>query len=237
MLPHRRRAFRSSNDPSDYGAVVLKWWVEASKEVYANGASVSSFTDWSTSNVPATQANATKQPTFQTAAVNGLPALLANGTDHDMTLASMPLAGAAAVTAMFVAKANNDPGVGSPGAPLGKWGGAVNGNHFPWTDGNIYDGSFSTSRKSVGNPAANLAQWNQITVISQSGSYQYRINGSVVFSTASNSVSVSGTPIILRADTYYFSGMLATVRLWSGVLSGANLLAEEAKLKNRYGTP
>lgn len=87
MLPHRRRAFQSSNVPP-VGSVLF--FCEASQEVYGDNAAVSQITDLSGNGYHATQADATKQPIFKTGIINGRSVYRFDGTND-----GVPFSGAA----------------------------------------------------------------------------------------------------------------------------------------------
>lgn len=57
-------------------------WYKADALALSNGAAVTSWADSGSGGFTATQATGAKQPTFQTAQVNGLPAVLFNVTNH-----------------------------------------------------------------------------------------------------------------------------------------------------------
>lgn len=74
------------SSPLDIAGCVL--WLDASQDAYADGTSVSTWTDRSGSGNNATQGTAGDQPTFRTGVANGLPALEFH--DKYMSLAAIP---------------------------------------------------------------------------------------------------------------------------------------------------
>jgi hypothetical protein len=69
-------------------------------------------------------------------------------------------------------------------------------SHFPFSDGNIYDGFATNLRKSVGNPTTPLNQVNLYNVLSASGEWTARLNTTQIFTTSSNAVAINANPKI-----------------------------------------
>lgn len=232
----------SQYTPVAHGAASVKWWIAARKESFADGDAVATASDWSSSAVNAMQSTSANRPTFKTGIVNGNAVFRADGVNDGFVLASNPLSGATAATAMFVVKLNTDPpGSGSVTGPvLGEWGTSSQNNHFPWIDGNIYDNTFISSRAITVNPSTTMAQFNQFTIIYSGGNLIWRMNGTQIAS-ASATFALGSTPKVLWSNKesalYYLAGDLAEVVIWNGVLSGSDLTTEENGLKTQYGTP
>ena len=228
--------------PASYGAVAVKWWIAARKESFADGDAVGTATDWSSSAVNATQSTAAKRPTFKSGIVNGNSVFRADGVNDGLVLASNPLSGATAATAMFVVKINSDPpgSTSVTGPVLGEWGTSSQNNHFPWTDGNIYDNTFISTRAITVNPSTTLAQFNQFTVLYSGGNLIWRMNGTQI-ATTSATFALGSAPKGLWSNKesalYYLAGDLAEIVMWNGALSGSDLTNEESGLKAQYGTP
>lgn len=49
------------------------------------------------------------------------------------------------------------------------------GNHYPYTDNNIYTNVLKTSRPSLGNPVSNLAVWHVMTISTSPGSGNWKM--------------------------------------------------------------
>ena len=230
----------SDYTPSAYGSIAVKWWLAARKESFANNDAVGTFTDRSSSAINATQSTGSKQPTFKTAQVNSLPAVQGDGVDDVMTMTSNPASGASAVTVMWVGKMAADPAASAASSAnlLGQFGTGAN-DHMTWIDGVCYLGLFSNSRKTVGNITPNVSQWHLYTIISKSGGWTMRVDGTQVFTTASNTVGIGSNPLLFSsqadAQTYFASGLLAEVVIWNGELTGTDLTTEENGLKTQYG--
>ena len=103
-----------------------------------------------------------------------------------------------------VGRVNNDP---APSGTDKKWGlikaSTVVGTTpaFPFNDGVIYDNTFTTVRKIVGNPTSSLASPFIFGVLSKASSFKARLNGAEMFSTATNTFTSN------MADDQFWIGM------------------------------
>lgn len=74
-------------------------------------------------------------------------------------------------------------------------------NLYPFSDGNVYDGYGSTTRKSTGNPAIPLTTAHVYEVISLAGEHTFRYNDAAHFTTAVNAVGWDPAQSILFAGS------------------------------------
>lgn len=102
---------------------------------------------------------------------------------------------ASAVELFLTVKAKNDPPVQEKSGFI-KIGTDAFSNHFPYTNGTIYDDFASDTRKTVGNPTTPLDQLNLYNVLSASGEWTARLNATQLYSTGTNTVDVSTSPTI-----------------------------------------
>lgn len=148
-----------------------------------------------------------------------------------------------AATIYIVGKMNADP----PAYDFsGLWQAGDSGDYdfamaLPYrVDSHFYDNTFTTVRKDAGNPSASLASNFYYGVISQSGSWEARLNGSSIFSTGTNTFNDNGTDSFRvginnkGVTTSTFDGYIAEVLVYSSALSGATLTALEAYLAAKY---
>lgn len=142
----------------------------------------------------ATQATAASRPTYKINMSGGQPALFFDGNDL-MVFSGSIISGTPNGFATFIYKLNADPpaAAATAGAVLGDFGSAGDANHWPFTDGNIYDDFGSTSRKNAGNPTPSLASFRLISQHSAASDFVINIDGVQFYSTASNTVGWSGT--------------------------------------------
>jgi hypothetical protein len=163
-----------------------------------------------------TQATSAAKPTLQTAELNGKSIYRFDGTDD---YCSLPTMGAFTEGMAFVViKIDADPP--AAGAQTGMWNfdGAAD-NHYPWTDGSIYDAFGTNTRKSTGNPAASLASWRFYTVLSKSGEWTSWIDEAQHFTTGTNTTAFSTGPKFgtgtSAATNYFLDGDVAELVLCS----------------------
>jgi hypothetical protein len=116
------------------------------------------------------------------------------------------------------------------------FGSAGTSDHVPFSDGNVYDGFASTVRSATGNPTPSLAGWHVYNVTSTASEWTNRINGIQHFTTGSNTVGWSTTPLLGRsvAAISGTSDKLLTVWMWAGKLSAGDRAAEISWLNRTY---
>lgn len=206
------RVRRSSDDAeSDIGYAVDGSLDTAALDSFvgANSAYITTVYDQVGSN-DFSQLVALSQPRIMASGVidtlDGLPALYSDGS---IGMSGSALTGSA-MSLYAVAQAYADPGTGQ-GALLSNFGSSANQDHMPFSDGNVYYGAGSTTRKSCGNPTPSLAAAYLQTCVSAASSWILRLNSAVFYSTGSNSVGF-GTPRIGGGATYAGKGW---VREWA----------------------
>ena len=188
-------------------------------------------------------ASATERPLYRTNQINGLPAVEFDGSNDRFTVPDF-FAGTETAAEMFIiVRIDNDP----PGSvnQVGMWhlagGGVVNA--FPSTDSNVYDGFGSTARKTVGNPTPSLTSWRLYNVSSAAGDWTVRLDGTQIFTTASNTFqgSVSGTMGITRklgqsgGLSHFLDGMVAGLFVFDHVLSAGDRTLVHDYISAKYG--
>lgn len=128
------------------------------------------------------------KPTFQTNELNGLAVVEFNGASGRSFNSVNPSALTAAHLFLIV-KMDSANSATSPW----DFGTAFDENHYEWLDGNIYDGTASSSRYTVGNPTPAVTSWRLIEVISTSSEWTFLMDGSQLFTTGTNTVSLSSS--------------------------------------------
>jgi hypothetical protein len=198
---------------------------------YATG--ISEWRDKGGLGLHATQATAADQPVYQptSGVVNGLPSIYFAGSgNRGLHLPS--LSGLwSAIEGFYVWRSINE-GSTSQGCVLGDFGVHVQGDHEPFTDGVVYTGFGSSVRKTVGNPGPSLIVPRINRIRSATNDWSYSIDGTVIFSTGTNTVSLGATPIIggvlANTGTYYpLNGYVSEVVL----ISGTTTLREQQLLE------
>jgi hypothetical protein len=145
------------------------------------------------------------------------------------------------VATLFV---DNSPALSTPTSGIGYFGTSIFIDHYPFTDGNIYNGWGSASRYNVGHPAFDLKVKHCLDIVSSRNSdFTLNINNSVVFASTNNvanSASFSPAPFIGKSQvsqgiTSYFTGTMTELLLWSPTLSSAQRNAVWTDIHNYYG--
>jgi len=193
-------------------------WLDAtdSTTITESSGAVSQWNDKSGNGRNAT-ASSTARPTTGTRTINSLNVLDFNGSSNSMTFATAPMSGTSSGMAVYVVQLDNDPPtVTTTGGPvLGDWGLGGAGTILIWTDGNIYDDFLSNSRNAAGNPTPSFSTAPAlVSVVSASGLWEIYVNGSLLFSTTSNTYRVGTSPKIGHSSTngnIYVDGRVAEI--------------------------
>lgn len=182
--------------PQAVGAIfptVVNLWARYKAEnetAIANNAKTPSWTDLSSNARNAAQTTASIQATKRDAQINGKAVYDLTPGSARMLLPTM--AGFTAGEIFLVVKSDVDTS-GAVSSPINcGTGGAF--LHYAFTGGIVYDDFGSTARKNCGNPAQDLAVYHCLNILSKPGFYSMRINNSLLFSTASNTVGFSSIP-------------------------------------------
>lgn len=112
---------------------------------------------------------------------------------------------------------------------------------FPSSDGHIYTSMFTTVRKDAGNPTPAMTSPFYLGCLSASGSYKVRLNGTEIFTTATNTFTSdpSSTNIFTGMNRNngfetYLDGFIAEILIYDHFLSGADITDLETYLANRF---
>jgi hypothetical protein len=232
----RNAAFASSSPtPLNFLTNVALWLRPDPAYVTKSGADVSALINRGALG-NATGVNS-PQWTAIDADFNGHPSISGNGTTNDRRFTLPNLSSLTVGEVFIVAKVNADP----PGAAadsgfwkIGSVGGA--GTHVPFTDGVIYDEFGSTAQKTVGDAAASLTSTFHYNVLSKDGEWTARLNGVQIFTTGTNTVGFSATPVLMgsSADNIWLNGKWADFVLCSSEQTAA-ARAAWANYVARYG--
>lgn len=219
--------------PSDI-ANIWEWW-EPSRDTYNNNDPVSLLTGQVSPGVGHNwvQATGTAQPVYLSNQLNGLGIVDFPHVAGGDYLSDVNPSALTAAHFFIVLKVDNDP----PATAQVPWKFGTSGStdHFPFTDSNIYCGAFSTTRQSVGDPAASLASWRVYEIVSTSSEYTALLDGTQLFTTGTNTVG------ILATCTF---GSNLGVNPWDGQVAGlyifsAKLTTDRADmvtyLNSRFG--
>lgn len=204
--------------PNELGG--LQMWLKADAIVgLSDGEAISTWEDSATSNFDGTQSGGNR-PIYKTGILNSLPIVRFDGTNDYFNIGDF--SGMSEGEIFVVLKIDTDPPAGDQ---TGMW--SFNASdataHYPWTDGNIYENFGTTARKTVGNPTPSLAGWRIYSIYSATNDYQAFIDGTSVFSTATNTTQFqSGGTFGRSSSIRYLDGDVAEIILYRAKLSVDN---------------
>lgn len=236
ILPHRRKGFRGggSSDPSGITGL-LAWW-KADALSAANNDALATWPDSSSNGLDITQSNTSNKPVFKTNQINGKPAIRFDGNNFFTRSGGLfDTATGAEIFAVF--KTDYDP------PPYWEWsgawsfGGQYDSMNLPSDNGVIYDIFCTNSRKTVGNPTPSLTSWRLYNAASKDGEWTARLDGTQLFTTATNTFWQLGNVYVGRSTSYMITmvGSIAEIVLFSKVLSGADRASVNSYISGKYG--
>lgn len=175
-------------------------------------------------------AGATVEPVYKENILNGLGVARFNGTTEFMDAVD-PSALTAAHLFMVIKVVTEDTGGG-----VWQFGTSGSTNHYAFTDGNVYDGSCSTTRRTVGDPAPTvLTNWVVVEVVSISGEWTYKLDGTQKFTTGTNTVGINTSCKIGVSHTLEKACDIAGVYLFSAKLGAPDRTSMVDYLNDRFG--
>lgn len=199
-----------------------------------NGDAIATWEDSSGNNRDATQATGANQPTYQTNVVNSLPVVRFDGSDDYLLLGDFSALTEGEV--FIVIKIDADPPGADAQSGLAVWGSSSSAAHFPYTDGTIYDDFGSTTRKTTVNPTPALTSWRVYNVWSVSGDWASNLDGSSLYSTATNTVSFPASVNlgISFLSIYFLDGDVAEFIMYDNKLSNGDRSSVQTYLDTKY---
>lgn len=226
----------SSFSPSDISG--LKLWLKADAiNGLSDGDPVATWEDSSGEGNDGTQSISLSRPSYQTNEINGLPIVRFDGTTGQWFDLPDFASSFTAAEIFIVIKINEDP----PGATnrTGLWrfrGGGVSNTHYPWVDNTIYESFAADPRHTTVDPTPSLTSWRLYNVASATNDYTTRLDGTQLYNSGSNTVSI-GTTVMLGAGdgTYFLNGDVAEVIMYDSVLSSGDRNDVESYIASKYG--
>lgn len=205
--------------------------------VSSDGDAVAGWQDKSGNGRHMTQATSGNRPLYKTGILNSLPVVRFDGAND--VLAGANLSALSAAEVFIVVKTGQaDPPASGAGTGLWHYGTDSQATHFPYSDGNVYDNFGTNSRKGVGNPTPSLASFRLYSVVTKSGGWTARIDGTQVFTTASNTVGFRSSCELgsgLSGAGPAFSGDVAELILYGTELSGGDRDIVESYIAAKFG--
>jgi len=221
--------------PDDVEGVALVIWYKADALALNNNDPVETWPDSSGNGHDGTTPFVS--PLFATGQLDGLPAVRWPGVSNTHVAVPNVLTALTAGECFCVLKVDADPPPG-PGPNIGdiwEFGSNNTDDYYPFTDGQIYMGWGSTVRKTVGNPTPVLTAWRVLNVSSKSAEYIVRLDGTQIFTTATNTVGFDAAPKIGEsANGNVMKGYIAEYIMYDGVLVAADRDIVHEYLRTKY---
>lgn len=169
-----------------------------------------------------TQAVAGNKPTYLANQLNGAGvADFSSATAVDHLTALNPSA-LTAVHAFIVVKSDDDP----PGVSKIPWVFGTSGTKdtYPHTDSVIYQGPFSSTRRTIGDPAIALTSWRVVEVVSTATKYEFRIDGAT---SGTGVFFTSGTNTVAVLSACWLGSNVSGANGWDGQIAGDYIFSAE----------
>lgn len=212
-------------------------WYDADTLSGADASSIASFTDLSGNSK--TFANVSSQPTLRTNVLNGRKVARFVASTGDNLQNANVLIGATAGSLFAVIKVNNDPPAttAASGGALSRCADDTNDVHFPHNaTSTIFENFGSTVRRDIGNPTPSLASWRIYSAHSASGDWRAYLDGTLLYSTATNTVGFGATARYMGGfPGASLDGDLAAMILCNSALTTLERQKTEGYLAWRFG--
>lgn len=230
-----------SFDPTSVDGCAL--WLDASDAgsfTYHSGSLISQWDDLSGEGHDATQSNSGLSPE-RTGTQNGLTTVVFGGEDNPGYLNFADVFSSLTAATFFITYALvEDPPTDVNDTGMFWFGTATTRSHHPYTDGIVYDGFGSTTRKDTGNPSTDMTAWNTYRVLTKSGEWTSWFDGTQFYTTATNTVGFKtacelGHAFFPATTNYYLNGEVGEVLLYDNDISDDDAADIEDYLATKWG--
>jgi len=229
----------------------LKLWLDGTRGTYVDagttlatdGQTIQQWNDQSGQGNHATQAGAGARPTYRlTGGSNSKPALeFITANSNSLVLPDF-MTGFTNGEMHIVIKLRTDPPASTATAGIWTLGGdAASADFFPWTDGVIYDGFMTDTRKTTVDPTPALTSWhlyNNISAGAVPGPAEWTSNldGTQIFTTATNVVATTASPRLggTFVSGFYLDGYISEVFIFNAKLSAGQRTSLKAYIATKY---
>lgn len=175
---------------------------------------------------------------YRTAQINGLPAFSFAGASYIQMPNVFSTLTAAHLFAVIRITADPPPSLAKSG--LHRLDNITNGDQtlYPYyADSTVYEGWGSTARKAVGNPTPSLASWRLYEISSAAGAYTVWLDGTQIFTTATNTVAFATSGLYVGASYaigQFLDGMIAEYLVYDHALSSGERTVVKAGIATKY---
>ena len=213
---------------------VAPWtWFKMDAISGSDGATVSSLTDVSGNSRNTTGVSGT--PNLEVAEQNGLNVVkFLSGENYAFPSMSALTAGSAFV----LVKCDHDSGMPDIGEVLYTGTVVTGGGYYPFNNGLVYSTfGVATRRDSLNAPIA-MNTWHIMEKISGSGDWRYIQTGNSVFSSGTNTVAFTSTPLIAKSglpNVTPFVGFMGEIIILGYVPTADELARLEGYLAHKWG--
>jgi len=200
--------------------------------VSADGDLVYRWADISGNGRHFNQTTSGNRPKYYSGIINSHPAVRFNGTSSYLQYAPT-VSGAS--TLWVVLKIVNDPSTTGSG---GCWSnGSGSNSHYPFTDGTIYDGTWTNSRKTTVNPTPSLSStFRRYCVVSDAGEWSSYLDATQLYTTGTNTTAYPTTLYLGSSDisNYWLYGDVCEFFWMNAKATSQNLSDMDGYLNTRY---
>lgn len=202
--------------------------------VAAAADAVALWKDQSGLNNDFSQSTSGNRPTWRTSVVNSQHIVRFDGSND--TLVGPSFSSLTASEMFVVVKIDTDPPGVNTAAGMWYFGSHATDSHYPFTDGTIYDAFGTTARKTTVNPTPALTSPRLYNVVSVSGEWTSFLDGTQIYTTATNTVGFATTTYIGSnvAVDRCLDGDIAEFIIYNKKLSSAEKANVEAYIAARY---
>lgn len=204
---------------------------------YVNDQLVSPWTDATGNGRSPTQATSGAKPIYKSDPIGVGPVVLFE-IDDFLNWADGIFSGLTEGEVFFVLAKVEDVPPGDFYTGIWNLGTGADGSHYPFTDGNIYEAFGTTARKTFARPADDMSELHLYNVVSKAGEYTVRFNGTVIYTTATNTVGFPGTLARLgrsKADDYFLRAYVKEVLMFDAAKTTTRRDEIEAEIFSEYG--
>jgi hypothetical protein len=183
------------------------------------------------------QSTAAQRPQYLASGLNSLEGVDFDTASADQHFDGVDLSSLTAGEVFIVVKADDDPAPDFDSNALWDLGTSASNNYYPSTDGIIYDGTGSTTRRTVGDISAGaLTTYRLINITSTSSEWTFRADGVQEFTTGTNTVGFSNN---VRLGSFSgsqgFDGTVMELFVYSAAITDNQRYLLHEYVRTRYG--